>query len=100
MSSASRTRAPVPDAGFGRSWTANASKSPSAPRLRRDGCHFMMLYQLGDALLRNSTRIPLGREPVPLLQTRWTHASRNTESLIKLARPYRDFDRAVPSALY
>ena len=25
----------------------------------------MMLYQLGDALLRNSIRIPLGREPVP-----------------------------------
>ena len=25
----------------------------------------MMLYQLGDALLRNSTRIPLGRDPVP-----------------------------------
>jgi hypothetical protein len=28
----------------------------------------MMRYQLGDALLRNSDRIPLGHDPVPLLQ--------------------------------
>src|SRR6188472_3653254 len=37
-------------------------------RLRRGRCHFMMRYQLGDALLRNSDRIPLGHDPVPLLQ--------------------------------
>src|SRR3954447_20969335 len=34
-------------------------------RLRRGRCHFMMRYQLGDALLRNSDRIPLGHDPVP-----------------------------------
>src|ERR1700737_279899 len=42
----------------------------------------MMLYQLGDALLR--TRFEA--RPGSLLQTSWTHASRNAESLIKLAR--------------
>src|SRR5256885_11467734 len=45
----------------------------------------MMLYQSGDALLRNSIRISLGATR-SLLKTSWTHASRNAESLIKLAR--------------
>ncbi len=35
------------------------------PRLRRSGGHFMMLYQLGDPLLRNSIPNSLGRDPVP-----------------------------------
>src|ERR1700709_1153925 len=96
----------------------------------------MMIYQLGDVLLWNSKlNFPWAR-PRALLPTSWTHASRNAESLIKLARqdhhgrgdgrvdhqfrrlghrghlqgfwtvdagqdrPHRDFDRAVPPALY
>src|SRR5260370_39995139 len=58
----------------------------SPPRLRRGGCHFMMLYQPGDALLRNSIPNSPWARPGSLLQTSWTHASRNAESLIKLAR--------------
>src|SRR6478672_9738106 len=46
----------------------------------------MMLYQLGDALLRNLIRNSPWARPGSLLQTSWTHASRNAESLIKLAR--------------
>ena len=58
----------------------------SPPRLRRGGCHFMMLYQLGDALLRNSMPNSSWARTGSLLTTSWTHASRNAESLIKLAR--------------
>src|SRR5450755_5142872 len=95
----------------------------------------MMLYQLGDARLRNSNPNSPGYDPFPP-ETSWTHASRNAESLIKLARQdhngrgdgrldyqfgslghrrhlqgvrsidagqgrsHRDFDRAIPPALY
>src|SRR6202521_5755782 len=46
----------------------------------------MMLYQLGDAPLRDSiANFPWGRSG-SLLPTSWTHASRNAQSLIKLAR--------------
>src|SRR5450759_1888456 len=65
---ASRARRPVPEtavaiperltASFGPVW-------PSPPRLRRGGCHFMMPYQPGDDLLRNSIANSLGRDPVP-----------------------------------
>ena len=61
---ASRARRPVPDTG----WAAQAVNRfnwPSAPRLRRRGCHFMMLYQPGDALSRNSIPNSPGRDPVP-----------------------------------
>jgi len=46
----------------------------------------MMLYQLGDALLRNSMPNSSWARAGSLLTTSWTHASRNAESLIKLAR--------------
>ena len=63
------------------------NSAASRSRLRRGGCHFMMRYQLGDALLRNSTiEFALGATRFPPAKTSWTHASRNAESLIKLAR--------------
>jgi len=37
------------------------NQSVRAAQLRRGDCHFMMLYQLGDALLR----YPLRTRPVP-----------------------------------
>ena len=133
---ASRGRRARPDRPKRRLRPLTVSIGPRRSRLRRGGCHFMMLYQLGDALLRNSISNSLGRDPVPSCQTSWTHASRNAESLIKLARqnhhgrgdgrvdhqfrrlghrrhlqgvrtvdagqgrPYRDFDRTIPPALY
>ena len=69
----------------------NRFKSPTRPRLRGGRCHFMMRFQLGDALLRksilNGSELSPGttRFPSPA-KTSWTHASRNSESLIKLAR--------------
>src|SRR3984957_6316709 len=82
---ASRGRASVPDTGFAPS-AANRLVRSSPPRLRRGGCHFMMLYQLGEALLRNSIPNSSWARTGSLLTTSWTHASRNAESLIKLAR--------------
>src|SRR3981189_3094112 len=46
----------------------------------------MMLYHIGDVLLWNSKRNFPWARPGSLLPTSWTHASRNAESLIKLAR--------------
>jgi hypothetical protein len=59
----------------------NRFKWPTLPRLRGERCHFMMLYQLGDALLRKSilngiefspgtTRFPLS------CKTSWTQSQR------------------------
>jgi hypothetical protein len=46
----------------------NRFNSPSPPRLRRGGCHFMMRYQLGDTLLRNSNPNSPWARPGSLLQ--------------------------------
>src|SRR4030088_3501073 len=82
MATSSRYRACGPPAVSRFTWSYLALP----PRLRRGGCHFMMLYQLGDVLLWNSKlNFPWAR-PGSLLPTSWTHASRNAESLIKLAR--------------
>src|SRR6195256_5555435 len=52
----------------GRAIPINRFNWPSPPRLRRGGCHFMMLYQPGDAVLRNSIPNSLWRDPVPSCQ--------------------------------
>src|ERR1700676_2987470 len=46
----------------------NRFNSPSPPRVRRGGCHFMMRYQLGDARLRNSVPDSPWARPGSLLQ--------------------------------
>src|SRR5512139_3611279 len=56
---------------------------PVEPRLRGESRHFMMAYQFGDALLRtlhqSAIRFPPAKQVGP-------NASRNAQSLIKLAR--------------
>src|SRR5579864_4462618 len=54
--------------------------------LRVEGPHFMMRYQSSDALLRHSRTNSDGPPPVPSCQQVGPNASRNTQSLIKLAR--------------
>src|ERR1700676_4538206 len=63
---------------------------PMAPRLRRDGHHFIWwlinsVTPVCGIRLRIS-QILLWARPGSLLPTSWTHASRNAQSLIKLAR--------------
>ena len=88
---ASRGAPPVPDTGQAIPQAVNRFKWPTLPRLRGGRCHFMMRFQLGDALLRKSIlngsnfRRARPGSPSPA-KTSWTHASRNSESLIKLAR--------------
>src|SRR6266849_4437839 len=85
QASASRARRPVPDTALGIAGPLAASIAlPAKVATRR--LPLYDAYQLGDALLRNSIPNSLGREPVPSCQKSWTHASRNAESLIKLAR--------------
>src|SRR4029450_2767596 len=51
---ASRGAPPVPDTGQIILQAVNRFNWPTLPRLRGGRCHFMMLFQLGDALLRKS----------------------------------------------
>src|SRR5213075_2676901 len=70
-----RAQRPLPDAAHGTLPDAAPARlrplrqMASLPRLRGGRRHFMMLYQSGDALLRNSIRISLGATR-PLLQNK------------------------------
>ena len=84
---ASRARAAVPDAG---------SASPRRPLTASIGPPRKVATRrpsLYDGFINSVTPVcgirlqfSLGRDPVPSCQTSWTHASRNAQSLIKLAR--------------
>ena len=67
----------------------NRFESRKEARLRHGDGHFMMRYQPGDAHFAEFDPVSAWARSGSLLPTSWTHASRNTTGLIKLARQGR-----------